>query len=194
MLLNAMSRQYILNEALSHAFDKRKHTIEIEYERIATALYDAFFTRKQQAIIADLPKAFYREGGTVRFNMAGQSREWSFTNKDQIKGAPVTAFFKLPSEVYRHIGTLTQDKHAALIERIVSYDRDNAAHKEARHKAETTLMQLLKGTKTLEQLADVWPEGVKFYKGTKAAVPTPPGLPAVAMADLNKMLGVAQAA
>lgn len=194
MLLNAMSRQYILNEALSHAFDKRKHAMEVEYERIATAIYDAFFTRKQQATINDLPKCFYREGGTVRFNMAGQNREWTFSNKDQIKGAPVTAFFKLPSETWHPVGALSQAKHAALIERIVSYDLDKAVYKEDRNKAEKTLIQLLKGTKTLEQLKEVWPEGVKFYKGTKAAVPTPPGLPAIAMADLNKMLGVAQAA
>lgn len=196
MLLNAMSRQYILNEALSHAFDKRLKARETEYDRIALAIYNALFTKKQQETINQLPKCFYHTGACMRFNMAGQDREWKCNNDGKkYTGGPLTAELRLPaSNGWERIGVLTQDKHADLIERISSYDAMSKQYKDDRAKAEETLKQLLKGTKTLEQLKEVWPEGHAFYKGTKAAVPTPPGLPAIAMRDLNKMLGIAQAA
>jgi hypothetical protein len=191
MLLNAMSRQYILNGALDHAFGARKKALEIEYEKIAVAVYNALFSHDVQKCINALPKCFYREGGTVHLNVAGQRYQWSFTNKDQIPGAPVTASYKLPTDTWHELGTLTPAKHNALITRIHAYHEDRDTLKNERTKAEITLTQLLKGTKTLEQLKGVWPEGIKFYKNVKAAVPTPPGLPAVAMADLNKMLRIA---
>ena len=190
MILNQASRQFVLNEALSSAFGKRMVALDVEYDRIAKAIYDAVFSKPMQEHINALPKAFYTTGHSHRINVGGERREWKF-NGDGSTGGPVTNTLRLPSDSWAEIGTLTQAKHAALIERISTYDDDRMALKSERARAETTLTALLKGVRTLEQLKEVWPEGHKFYKGAKAAVPTPPGLPAIAMADLNKMLGLA---
>ena len=191
MILNAASRQFILNTALESAFDKRKIALDNEYDRIAMALYNALFTKTQQEHINALPKCFYRtSNGMYRFNAGGQWRDWRFNGTGE-RGGPVTNTLRLPSDTWETIGSLTQDKHGALIERISAYDAASATLKTEKSKAETTLIALLKSIRTLEQLKEVWPEGHKFYKGAKAAVPTPPGLPAIAMQDLNNMLGIA---
>jgi hypothetical protein len=192
MLLNSASRQFILNTALESAFGKRKLALDVEYDRIAKAIYDALFTKTQQEHINALPKCFYTTGTSHRFNMGGERHDWAF-NGDGSTGGPVTNTLRLPADTWTGIGTLTMDKHRALIARGSGHDyqHDKKTLAAERDKAEKTLMALLKGVRTLEQLKDVWPEGHKFYKGAKAAVPTPPGLPAIAMADLNKMLGIA---
>ena len=191
MLLNSASRQFIRNAALASAFDKRKTALGVEYDRIAKAVYDALFTKTQQEHINALPTPFYTtDNGTHRFNAGGRLRCWRFNGTGET-GGPITNTLRLPNETWSALGTLTQDKHAALIERISTYWDTSKKLNEEQEKAERTLMALLKGVRTLEQLKEVWPEGHKFYKGAKAAVPTPPALPAIALADLNKMLGLA---
>lgn len=191
MLLNLASRQYILNEALDHAFTKRKIALDTEYDRIAKALYDAAFPKSLQEHISALPATWYETNCNPSFNVGGHSRQWSFNGKGE-HGAPRTNNLRLPKHSgWNTIGTISHPKHSELIERIATYDAAMQKYREERSSTDNSLRALLKGTKTLEQLKEIWPEGEKFYKGTKAAVPTPPGLPAVAMSDLNKMLGLA---
>jgi hypothetical protein len=190
MLLNAASRQYILNTALEHAFGARLKAKDLEYDRIAMAIYNALFTKAQQEHINALPKCFYVTGKCHRVNVAGQRREWRFNGTAENTGV-LTSLLRLPADEWREIGVLRMDKHEALINRIAEYDAMSKKLNEERGKAESTLNALLKSLRTVEALKEAWPEGHRFYKGVKAAVPTPPGLPAVAMADLNKMLGVA---
>lgn len=189
MLLNSASRQYILNEALGHAFGKRKLDLDNEYDRIAKQIYDALFTRTMQEHINALPKSWFVCGTTHRVNVGGHRREWKFNGTGE-HGGPKTDQLRLPTNTWSEIGVLTHDKNRDLIERIATYDVDKKALDDEKGRAEHTLMALLKGLKTVEQLKEVWPEGHRFYKGVKAAVPTPPGLPAIAMADLNKLMGL----
>lgn len=189
MILNSTSRNHILQKAIQHAYAKREKALGVEYDRIAKAIYEALFTKKVQEAVALLPKAWYKTGHTYRINVGGQTREWKFNGTGE-HGGPVTMELRLPSDPWHGIGTLTQDKHAALIERISEYDSEAAKLKAELTKTTSTLDALLKSVRTLEALGQVWPEGKRLYHDVSVAVPTPPGLPMIAMVDLNKALGL----
>lgn len=189
MILNAASRNHILQKALQHAFAKRERDRDNEYDRIAKMIYDALFSKKVQEAIALLPKCWYITGHSHRLNVAGQQREWKFNGTGE-HGGPRTMDLRCPDDSWTTLGVLTHDKHAALIERIAEYDKTSTALSTEIKKTTATLDALLKSVRTLESLGQVWPEGKKLYHDVNVAVPTPPGLPMVALIDLNKSLGL----
>lgn len=190
MILNSVSRNHILKKAMQHAYAKRERDRDNEYDRLAKAIYEALFSKKVQDAIALLPNCWYVTGHSHRLNVGGQTREWKFNGTGE-HGGPRTGELRLPAETWTSIGVLTQDKHAALIERISEYDKTANDLKSEMTKTEATLRSLLASVRTLEALGTVWPEGKKLYHDVSVAVPTPPGLPMIAMVDLNRALGLA---
>lgn len=122
------------------------------------------------------------ESHCIYTNVAGQSRKIYFNgcvDKDE-----------LTKSVYKRVAyyqTPIAGGHP-LANELFEIDHDAAALKSEREQLTLSLQAVLDSVTTDTQLIKVWPEAVAFIPATERA--SSPQLPALPIADLNRMLGL----
>lgn len=185
MRLTNNIRQEIVRNAMALRFDKLQKEINLEENVMAEKVYDHFVTKEMVDAITVLEKSglsffgkkaiafiVYLDSYEIKMCMSGKSRVmpagWHEFNMHT-----------------RNDGKLAKD--------VLEFHHRRKQLSADREKAERQLMVLLKSVYSTDSLAKVWPEGAKLY----SSPPLPKamaGLPAVQIAELNKMIGLEQAA
>lgn len=117
----------------------------------------------------------------ITANVAGQSRdvywngEFSYADKPEERRV-------CPDE---RVTLLADDP---LTEQLYAIDHDAAALKSEREQLTVSLWAVLDSVTTDKRLVEVWPESVAFIPAAERAAS--PQLPALPIADLNKMIGL----
>lgn len=183
MRLNSNARDRIISQAMAGTFEKQKHALEVRETALCEKLYNTIVPPKLRKQIADLPPGWISLSGKVRFNVGGQTVDLCHK-----AGLPTKHGY------HCYTGPVGVVTDVALIDLVRKLQGDMEDYKSSRARAEATLKALLAGIASTETLRKAWPEGKKFYADIETSVPTPPGLPAVRVQELNAMLGLKQAA
>lgn len=127
-----------------------------------------------------IPEKWLREDACLRFNCGGYSL--TLRAKKAVRVASI-------SYGCSQLGTVTGE----LADRAKAHAQATEGLKRERAEGERALLALLSSVSTLAQLEKTWPEGKPFYQRFMQARPGS-NLPAVQVSEINKMLGLKDAA
>jgi len=118
----------------------------------------------------------------IECNVAGMSRRfnWNGTTKHDDRDKGVTRLCPAYDVVV--------DAGNPLVEKLYAIDHDAAALKSEREQLTLSLWAVLDSVTTDKRLIEVWPEAVAFIPAAERAATS--NLPALPIADLNKMIGL----
>lgn len=189
MRLTQNLRKEIIRNAMAVRFDKLQKALFAEEKALGLKVYDHFVTPKIAAAIKTLDDSgmvFFNNRQTVlTVDVNHYKHDLHFDGAARV----------MPHNWARGFSLSVRDAGAAgaLAKEVEMFDRKRKDFYEERKKAEVQLTALLKSVFSTETLAKVWPEGAKLY----SSPPLPKvmaGLPAVQIAELNKMIGLDKAA
>lgn len=188
----------ILNAALKKAgITDRESAIRSRYAEWAEAVRVRYVTPEVDAAIeeakriiksAELMNPSYRVNDSttnvMRVNVAGQSRRMYFNGSvNRSDGEPPSVYKRVPAD-----GAVTLLADDPLTEQLYDIDHDAAALKSEREQLTVSLWAVLDSVTTDKRLVEVWPEAVAFIPAAERAAS--PQLPALPIADLNRMIGL----
>jgi hypothetical protein len=180
-IVTSHHQDLILEAALKDAFGKRLAEMEARTQSLALEVYMANTTPEERKMVAKLakisPHYLQRKDDRVVLNCGGLS-------VDLLLKEPVYTCWN-----YNNRLVIKDDMAKEVREAIFARDK----LREERLEAKKKLLQLLKSARTFKQLAALWPEGVKYYEGMDNPVERK-GLPAIAVAEVNKALGLPKGA
>lgn len=184
----------ILNAALKKAgIPDREAAIKNRYAQWAEAVRLRYVTPEVMTAInhikeaiETLPKCLQasliiaKDYEIYRVNVAGQTRSQHY-GEYNMEGRSV-------SRISPAAGTVTLLADDPLTEQLYAIDHDAAALKSEREQLTVSLWAVLDSVTTDKRLVEVWPEAVAFIPADERAAS--PQLPAMPIADLNKMIGL----
>lgn len=191
MRLNANMRAQVVMKALDHTFKKRLADNNKEALALGNACWMEVWGDVQRHI-NKLPKPWYEDeklkadksvvspygpGYNVTFNVGGQ-RVAFFCDK------------RLPTNHSYNNSTMVI-KDQVLIDRVRAWQGATEDLKKNYATAYETLTAMLKAQPTYERLEKDWPEGRPFYKSLPVDYPYQHQVPALQVAALNHLLGLA---
>lgn len=192
MKLSKKIKEAILQAALKKAgIPDREAAIRSRYADWAEAVRVRYVTPEVMSaishvkeIVEALPKCLQAslsiaKGFEIyRVNVAGQTRSQHYGEYD-FKGRSVNRISPVG------ITLLADDP---LTEQLYAIDHDDAALKSEREQLTVSLWAVLDSVTTDKRLVEVWPEAVAFIPTAERAAS--PQLPALPIADLNRMIGL----
>lgn len=187
MLLNHLSRDYIFKQAMKISFDKRESDLRKRDIAIGNKVWKLLFG-KFAAHINALPSSWYSQGDADATNNSMNGNEFTVNICGEQHRLRTDQRLPARSGWGYVVGTSTD---RGILDEVHAHSEDWAAFHSDKRKATETLQAVLKSVKTTEKLLEVWPEGKRCLKGIDAFIPTPPGVPALLVSDMNKMLGLA---
>ena len=173
-------REKINRKAVTAAFAER----ETELAEVAHALgmeaYEASFPKAVRQQVESLPDGWLRKDKCLRFKANGE--QVTLRVEDEV---PV------PSSRFncQTIAELTGD----LGTRVMAYGRASDGLRDAKWQAEREMNCFLERFRTFKQMREAWPEGEPFYGAFDVDKPAG-GVPAVRVAEINKLLNIVEAA
>lgn len=195
MRLSKNIKAAILNAAIAKSgIKEREAAIRSRYAAWAEAVRVRYVTPEVEAAIEAARAAsnavanMFKERsfspekrGRISVNVAGQRREYYWNGDDNYD----------PSDYHEKLcpdrsATLTADDH--LTEQLWAIDDAAKALKDEREQLTVSLNAVLDSVSTDKQLIAVWPEAVAFIPAAERA--SSPQLPALPIADLNRMIGL----
>lgn len=185
----------ILNAALKKAgIPDREAAIKNRYAQWAEAVRVRYVTPEAMALIdaaraasTAVPEILRNYSFTsyrdykITTNVAGQSRDVYWNGEFRYANKPEERRVCPDTRV-----TLLADD--PLTEQLYAIDHDAAALKSEREQLTVSLWAVLDSVTTDKRLVEVWPEAVAFIPAAERAAS--PQLPALPIADLNKMIGL----
>lgn len=185
MRLTKNIREEIVRNAIALRFDKLQKELNGEENTLAAKVYDHFVTEDIADAITVLEKSglsfFSRKAVIFKVNIDSYDLDLCLSGKSRVMPSGWCEF------------KLHTRNDGALAKEVLDFHHRRGQLKEDRKKAEKQLMVLLKSVHSTESLAKVWPEGAKLYSTPPLKAPMA-GLPAVQIAELNKLIGLEQAA
>lgn len=199
MRLNKQVKEAILNAALKKAgIPDREAAIKNRYAQWAEAVRVRYVTPLALAAFdtmvsaaKDIPEgvlyerpSLNTECGIRNANVAGQSRDVFFNG---VLSYPDLSKDRLsrPAPSY---GTVTLLADDPLTEQLYAIDHDAKALTSEREQLTVSLWAVLDSVTTDKRLVEVWPEAIAFIPAAERAATVQ--LPALPIADLNKMIGL----
>ena len=198
MKLNKQIKEAILNAALKKAgIPDREAAIRSRYAAWAEAVRVRYVTPEVEATIEAAKQAVNGIPNelqpSLRFNcdkliefanVAGQRRDVYFCGAIKYSDRDATR----KSVVCPAYGKVTLLAGDHLTEQLYAIDHDAAALKSEREQLTMSLRAVLDSVTTDKRLVEVWPEAVAFIPVAERAAS--PQLPALPIADLNRMIGL----
>jgi hypothetical protein len=201
VLLNHNVRLEIMRNAMK-PFGVRLKVLE---EREAALLRECYCmlvpetTRKALDALEQADKTFLVHCRKFRLNVGGQTYEMTL-EREQVNHQYPTLPAAGESRHYdrgHFVGMAldyTKAAHRPLVDKVRKWADDLETYKSERSRAEKTLEALLKSVRSTKSLFKVWPEGRKHYSVPPLDMPTvKTGVPALQVADMNKLLGLVPA-
>jgi hypothetical protein len=179
MKLTKEIRERIVGMATGEYFTPKKKAIDAQEHDLGMELYHHVFNADELAKVSALPRFWLRHDGCLRFNCGGY--DIRFTVKTAVPVPYSTHCASLGSVT----GALS-DKAQAFAQSKQDLGRDY-------DRAKIALMKMLESVSTVKRLKQIWPEGEKFY-AQYLDTPERPGVPAIQVTEINKMLGLGAAA
>ena len=173
-------RETIKNRAIKAAFAEREQAMKDAESLLGIEAYESVFPQVIRDQAAAMPDGWLRQDSCLRFNASG----WNVTLTLK-EGVPV------PSARYgcEVLASLTGD----LAERVQARKTASEKLREQRYSAERELAGFLEQFKSFKSMREAWPEGKPFYESFDVEAPKG-GVPAVRVAEINKLLNIAEAA
>lgn len=195
MKLNKQIKEAILQAALKKAgIPDREAAIKNRYAQWAEAVRVRYVTPEVMALIdaaraasAAVPEIFRNYSFRpfldykIATNVAGQIREVYWNGEFRYADKPEERRIRPDDRV-----TLLADD--PLTEQLYAIDHDATALKSEREQLTASLLAVLDSVTTDKRLIEVWPEAVAFIPAAERAAS--PQLPALPIADLNRMIGL----
>lgn len=178
-LTNAI-RDTIRSRAIAAGFKARREAHAVAENSLGVEAYESIFSVAERTAALAMPKGWLRYDSCLRFNAGG----WSVTLIVK-QGVPV------PSERFNcnQLGALIGD----LAERVQAHAQEDRKLNEDGHRAEREMDGFLAQFNSIKQLREAWPEGAEFYADFETERKAS-GVPAVRVAEINKLLGIGEAA
>ena len=174
-------RTSIANRATEAAFKSRIADHKKAENTLGMQLFRHVFDEKTLKAVAKVPTAWFRQDCCLRFNCAGYDLTFRLDK-------PVSAPYSGGGFCSR-LGTVTGE----LAERAQKHAQDGEKLTKERNAAYEAVMTMLNSVSSIAQLEKAWPEGKEFYS-MYAEAREGSNLPAIKVAEINKMLGLAEAA
>jgi hypothetical protein len=172
-------REKIIRNAIVAAFKEREAAQAEQEHALGMEAYEAVIPAAERKAAAKLPATWLRHDSCLRFNANGWNARLSVK-----EAVPVPH-----SADCRMLGSLPQE----LAQRVQAYSTAGESLRQERYKAERELAGFLEQFRSVKQMREAWPEGEAFY-GEFDVERTAAGVPAVRVAEINKMLGIEEAA
>lgn len=183
--ITKVMREGIVANTIAHTFKKQREDAAKEHARLALKAYKEQYTPAQIKAMENLGKRFIGEECKIFLNLNGLRRQLYFSGKDRVAKASELVY-KLMEESQYNKPLVPSDALRLEIEAFLDKESDL---NETISKAEVNLMAMLDSVQTFKKLRSIWPEGEKFYDMYDVDSEKP-GVPAVFVADINKMLGL----
>lgn len=173
-------RERICRRAITAAFKDREAALKEQEHTLGMECYQAVIPESERKAAAAMPEGWLQMDACLRFNANGWDARLCVTSPVPVPN----------NKGYcRSLGSLTGD----LAERVQAHLQEEKGLKEARIKAEMELSGFLEQFKTYKQLREAWPEGEPFYAEFDVE-PKAGGVPAVRVAEINKLLNLSEVA
>lgn len=179
-------RNEICEKAIEESFAKKKAALKKEEAKLGMKLYKSVFKPSELAKLDSLDEKWIVRDRCLRFNCQGYDLRFNIADKEE-DGVPVPVSKR--DYGCRSLGNITGE--IAMEAQAFANKKQDASKEEDR--ARRALMAVLHSVSTVKRLAEVWPEGAKFYNIYLAEVEKT-GVPAIKMQELNAMLGLKDAA
>lgn len=196
MKLNKQIKEAILNAAMKKAgIPEKAAAIRARYAALAESVRVQHVTPEDDLLIEEakrILKPLTEKSGSYRVydaatnvmnvNFAGQKRRMYFNgNIDNDTQAP-SVYKRTPDSM----PSVTADDPRTEI--LYTIDHDAKALKEETEQIRVSLWAVLNSVNTDKRLVEVWPEAVAFIPAAEKAAT--PQLPALPIAELNKLIGL----
>ena len=173
------TREKICRNAIKAGFAAREEALVGRSHALAIEAYESVFDEAVRRQALAMPKDWLRYDSCLRFNANG----WDVTLNAR-EAVPV------PHSYYcTRIGTLDGE----MAERVQAFSTEKEQLRNDIHRAERETSGFLEQFKSFKQMRETWPEGEPFY-GSFDVEKLAGGVPAVRVAEINKLLNIAEAA
>lgn len=173
-------RSAIKKAALAQRFDKDFKRLKKTEEQLAKRCYEEAFPVAIRNAAARLPDNWLDRADGMSFNVGGENIHFNAGKK-----------YAVPHNSYRYHATGEAVTSPALVQAVSDWKLEKAALESERETTEATLSALLEKCNTVRTLKEVWPQGERFWKDIDFEGREIGGVPAIAMENLNKSLGLA---
>ena len=173
-------RERIRSNAVVSAFKDREAALVAAEHALGMEAYEAVIPAVEREAAANMPAGWVGKDSCLRFNANG----WDARLK-------VNEAVPVPNNkgYCCSLGTLTGD----LADRVQAHMQEGKRLKEEYWKAEAELDGFLAQFKTIKQMREAWPEGEAYYAAFDVERSVS-GVPAVRVAEINKLLNLKEAA
>lgn len=177
--LTQASRERINKRAVLAAFSERRDEFRAQEHSLGMDAYRACFPAEQLSLAASLPDGWVRRDACLRFNAEGWSAELCVDPPVPVPHSPYC----------RPLGSLTGE----LAERVKAHMQAKEQVREAARKTEAEMTGFLSQFRSFKEMREAWPEGAALYDDLDVER-TATGVPAVRVAEINKLLNLQVAA
>jgi hypothetical protein len=183
--ITKVMREGIVANTIVHTFKQQREALEKEHVKLAEKAYKEQYTPSQIKAMDNLGERFIDKECKIHLNLNGLRRQLYFGGKDKTHNTKDLTYKLMENQQY-HKPLVPSDglrqQVEDLLDKISDLDQTIA-------RAEANLLAMLESVQSFKKLRAIWPEGEKFYDmydvdSEKA------GVPAVFVADINKMLGL----
>lgn len=198
MKLNKVNRAAIVVAAMSKAgIDEKRALIRLHYAQWAEEVRLRYVTPEQQCLIEAAETACRQISGKLVYNGLKLNRDKAI-DRANIAGQTRTVYYdgslKYVSGETEKIETRVTPSGVILLgtdpltEKLYEIDRWAANLEKEIEQLSASLWAVLNSVSTDKKLIEIWPEALAFIPAAEKA--NTPQLPALPIADLNKMLGL----
>ena len=179
-------REQIVENTLDHTFKARKEKLVKEHAALAERAYKELYKPSLIKAMEELGEKFICKEDDIQLNMKGQRRRLNFNGNFSYRLSDIPRVYKLMEKTQGQNALVPSDK---LFDAIDSHFDAVKAFDTEHEKASVNLSAMLESVQTFKKLRAIWPEGEKFYDMYDVDSEKP-GVPAIFVSDLNKMLGL----
>ncbi len=172
-------REKICRRAVAAAFSSRENALAEQSNALALEAYASVFAEAVRQQASAMPRDWMNYDSCLRFNADG----WN-VKLQLAEAAPVPH-----SSMCRTLGSLTGD----LAVRVQSQATSEETLRKEKWRTEHETTGFLEQFKSFKQMRESWPEGEPFYKEFDIERPQG-GVPAVRVAEINRLLNITEAA
>lgn len=183
--ITKVMREGIVANTIAHTFKKQREDAAKEHARLALKAYKEQYTPAQIKAMDNLGERFIETEFKIYLNLNGLRRQLYFGGKERVNSMKEHVSKMMEHNQYNK-PLVPSDALRMEIEAFL--DRESDLN-ETIGKAEVNLMAMLESVQSFKKLRAIWPEGEKFYDMYDVDSEKP-GVPAVFVADINKMLGL----
>lgn len=199
MKLSKITKEAILNAALKKAgIPEKKAAIRARYAEWAEAVRVRYVTAEQLQLI-EAARLASNAVDTTLINYRFQPKTSNAIEYANVSGQRRTVYFcgavdpsfrdkDVPRKIAPDRGEVTLNAGDPMVEQLYSIDNDAKQLKSEIEQLTASLWAVLNSATTDKRLIEIWPEAVAFIPAAEKA--NTPQLPALPIAELNKLIGL----